>query len=432
MARERESGRTTSRERVLAAIQHQQPDRVPLDLGATPVTGIAASVLHRLRVALGLSGPDDPVKITEPYQVLGEVEDDLRDALGIDTVGLGRSRNLFGFENKDWKEWRLPDGTPVLVPAAFNTEPEPNGDLVMYPEGDRSAPPSGRMPKGGYYFDTIIRQDPIDEDRLDPEDNLEEFTPIGDAELARLAEDAKRLHADTARAIVANFGGTSFGDIALVPAPFLRHPRGIRDVEEWYISTHARQDYVRQVFEGQCEIALDNLARIAKAVGDRPQVLFVTGTDLGTQRGPFCSTPTYRALFAPFHARVNTWVHEHTVWKTFIHTCGGVEPLIEDFIDAGFDILNPVQFSADGMDPRELKRKYGGRITFWGGAVDTQKTLPFGTPDEVRAEVRERLELLAPGGGFVLNPIHNIQPKTPVENVLAMFRAFREFHGEAL
>ncbi|MBM3497431.1 MAG: methyltransferase [Armatimonadetes bacterium] len=419
----------TSRERVLAAVNHREPDRVAVDLGSTAVTGISASTLSQLRLALGLDGPGDRVKVIEPYQMLGEVTDDLREALGIDTVGLGRRATLFGFENRDWKPWELFDGTPVLVPGAFNTQPNPDGSLYMYPQGDRHAPPSGKMPAGGFYFDSIIRQEPLNERALDPQDNLQEFQPISRRDLASFEVEACRLHEKTDRALVANFGGTGFGDIALVPAPWLKHPKGIRDVEEWYVSTVARRDYVLKVFEGQCEIALGNLARIAEVVGDRVAVVMLTGTDFGTQRGPFISPQAYRELYQPFHKALNDWVHRHTAWKTFIHTCGGVEPLINDFIEAGFDVMNPVQCSAEGMDPRRLKGEYGDRITFWGAGVDTQQTLPFGTPDEVRREVLERLEIFAPGGGFVFNPIHNVQPRTPVQNLLAMFDALREFGG---
>jgi len=421
----------TSRERLHLALNHQEADRIPVDLGSTAVTGISASTLSRLRLALGLDQPGDRVKVIEPYQMLGEVTHDLREALGIDTTGLGRRSTLFGFRNEGWKEWGLFDGTPVLVPGGFNTEPEPNGDLLQYPEGDKSVPPSGRMPKGGYYHDSIIRQEPIDEARLDPRDNLEEFDPIADDDLASFGEESERLYTQTEYALVANYGGTGFGDIALVPAMWLKHPKGIRDVAEWYMSTLIRRDYVHRVFEGQCEVALQNLARIAPVVGDRVQVVMLTGSDFGTQRGPFASLETYRELFRPFHQALNDWVHANTSWKCFIHTCGGVEPLLEDFIEAGFDVLNPVQCSAAGMDPKHLKREYGDRLTFWGGAVDTQKTLPFGTPEEVRREVLDRLEVFAPAGGFVFNPIHNIQPKTPVENVLAMFGALREFGGSA-
>ncbi|MFQ6099334.1 MAG: uroporphyrinogen decarboxylase family protein, partial [Armatimonadota bacterium] len=315
----------------------------------------------------------------------------------------------------------------VLVPGAFNTAPEESGDILQYPEGDQSVPPSGRMPKGGYYFDTIVRQEPIEEDKLDACDNLEEFGPIAEDELSYFGAEAERLWTTTEYAIVANFGGTSFGDIALVPAPFLKHPKGIRDVEEWYISTATRRDYVRGVFQRQCEIGIQNLERIAPVVEDRVQVIMVTGTDFGTQRGPFASVQTYRDLYKPFHQAVNDWVHANTTWKTFIHTCGGVEPLIEDFLEAGFDILNPVQCSAAGMAPRHLKEEFGDHLTFWGGGVDTQRTLPFGTPEQVRREVLDRLEVFAPGGGFVFNAIHNVQPRTPVPNVVAMFEALREF-----
>lgn len=258
-------------------------------------------------------------------------------------------------------------------------------------------------------------------------DNLEEFAPLSDEELEHFRRQSEALYHNTDLAIVANFGGTSFGDIALVPAPWLKHPKGIRDVEEWYVSLIMRKGYIYDVFEGQCEIALGNLELIRQAVGDRVDVIFVTGTDFGTQNGPFLSQELYRELFKPFHHRVNNWVHAHTPWKTFIHTCGGVEPLIEDFIEAGFDILNPVQCSAAGMDPQVLKQKYGDRLVFWGGGVDTQRTLPFGTPEEVQREVRKRLEIFGRDGGYVFNPIHNVQANTPVENLVAMFETVREY-----
>jgi hypothetical protein len=211
-----------------------------------------------------------------------------------------------------------------------------------------------------------------------------------------------------------------------VPAPFLKYPRGIRDVEEWYVSTVTRRELVREVFSRQCDIALANLEKVHAVLGGSIDVLFVTGTDFGTQRGPFISPAAYRDLYQPFHRRVNDWVHEHTTWKTFIHSCGGVEPLIADFVDAGFDILNPVQCSAEGMDAAHLKKAYGKQITFWGGGVDTQKTLPFGTPAQVREEVKRRVGTFAEEGGFVFSAIHNIQSRTPIANVMAMFEAFDE------
>jgi hypothetical protein len=383
--------------------------------------------VYRLRQALGLDPPGTPVKVIRPYLMLGEVAPDLAAALGIDTVRLATTGTMFGYRAEDWVEWTTFHGTPVLVPGAFNTEPEPNGDLLQYPEGDRSLPPSGRMPAGGWYFDAIIRQDPIDDAHFDVEDNLEEFGPLSEADLTYLGAEAARLYDETERAIVLKVPGTGFGDIAAVPAPWLRHPQGIRDVAEWYVSTVTRRDYVYEVFDRQCEIALANLARVYEVVGNRPSVVYLTGTDFGAQGGPLLSPRTYRDLFKPFHKRLNDWIHAHTTWKTFIHSCGSVVELIDDFIEAGFDILNPVQCSAAGMGPLALKERYGERIVFWGGGVDTQHTLPFGTPEEVRAEVRERIRALAPGGGYVLNPIHNVQPGTPVENLLAMLEALREY-----
>jgi hypothetical protein len=410
-----------SRQRVEAALNHEPPDHVPLDLGASAVTGMHVSSVYRLRQALKLDEPDSPVKVVEPYQMLGEIAPDLMDALGVDVVELAGPRTFFGFENKNWKPWTLFDGTPVLVPEAFNTEPEASGDILMYPEGDHCAPPSGRMPRGGFYFDTIVRQEPVDDEKLNVDDNLQEFGPISDADLEHFARGAERLRARGDRAIVANFGGTAFGDIALVPAPWLKYPKGIRDVEEWYVSTAARFDYVYEVFERQCEIALNNLEKIHAVVGERVSVVFITGTDFGTQNGPFISPASYRKLYQPFHRRVNDWVHGHTSWKTFIHTCGSVVALLPDIIDAGFDILNPVQCSAAGMDPRMLKDRFGERVTFWGGGVDTQKTLPFGTPEEVRREVLQRIEIFGRGGGFVFNTVHNVQAKTPAENLVALY-----------
>jgi len=417
----------TSRERVQLALNHREPDRVPLDLGGSAVTGMQVSSVYLLRQALKLDPPGTPVKVIEPYQMLGEIKPDLMDALGVDVVPLTAPKTLFGFRNEGWKPWTLFDGTPVLVPEGFNTEPEPNGDILMYPEGDRSAPPSGRMPKGGFYFDTIIRQPPIDESRLNPEDNLEEFTPISDEDLAYFQREAGRLYTETDKAILANFGGTGFGDIALVPAPWLKYPKGIRDVAEWYMSTVTRRDYVYRVFERQCEIALANLEKLYQVVGDRATAVFVTGTDFGMQIGPFISPQTYRELYQPFHKQLNDWIHRHTPWKTFIHTCGSVAALIPDFIEAGFDILNPVQTSAAEMDPRQLKERYGDRIVFWGGGVDTQRTLPFGMPEQVRAEVRERIRIFGPGGGFIFNTIHNVQARVPVANLLALYEAVQEY-----
>ncbi len=413
----------TGRERVLRALNHQPTDRVPVDLGGTACSGAQVSVVARLRRALGLDKPGDRVRVCEPYQMLGEIAPDLRKVLGIDVVNLPNRKNMFGFENAGWKPWRTFDGTDVLVPAQFNTDPEPDGSILMYPEGDRSARPSARMPQGGYYFDSIIRQPPIDDAKLHLADNLEEFQPIGDDDLRHYERQANDLYDNTDLAIAAGFPGAAFGDIALVPGPWMKDPKGIRDIEEWYVSTLIRRDYIREVFARQAEIAIENLKRIHQAVGDKVHVVFMDGTDLASQNSLFCSPDTYRDLYLPHAKKVNDWVHAHTKWKTLKHCCGGCEPLIEGFIEAGYDVLNPVQTSAKGMDPKHLVDTFGDRIVFWGGGVDTQQTLPFGTPDEVRVQVAERVKILGARNGYVFNTIHNIQCNTPTENLLAMFQA---------
>jgi hypothetical protein len=417
----------TSRERILAACAHRQPDKLPVDFGGGFQTGIHVSMVYKLRQALGLGRPGNPVKVVEIYQMLGEIAPDLQAALGVDTVSLHGTGTMFGFPKTEFKEWQLADGTPVLVPKDFNTRYEPNGDLLQWPDNDRSVPPSGRMPAGGHFFDAIIRQEPLDEGKLNPSDNTEEFQEVPDAELEHFRRLAERLATTTDKALFCTFGGLTFGDIALVPATFLRRPKGIRDVEEWYISTVSRPDFLKAVFKRQAEVAIENLERLHAVIGDRAAIVQTNGTDFGTQNGPFLSAAKYRDLFLPYQKRVNGWIHRHTTWKTFMHCCGGIAPLLDAVVEAEFDILNPVQCSAKGMDARALKEHYGDQLVFWGGGVDTQKTLPFGKPQEVRDQVRERIEIFAPGGGFVFCTIHNIQANTPIENVLAMFEVVKQY-----
>lgn len=415
-----------SRQRVKAALMHKTPDRIPVDFGATAVTGMHVTCVDALRKYYGLR--EMPVKVCEPYQMLGFIEDDLKEVIGIDTQSLDGPRNMFGFENKDWKEYTLDNGLLVLVPKKFNVTKDEKGNTYLYPEGDITARPSGKMPKNGYYFDAMIRQQKIDEENLNPEDNLEEFLQIGQADI-EYYRDAAEVAYSSGRAVTGVFGGMGLGDIALVPAVFLKEPKGIRDVEEWYVSLATRQDYVHAVFEKQTDIALLNLDKLKDAVLDKVDVVFICGTDFGTQTGTFCSPDTFRELYMPYYKKINDWIHAKTNWKTFKHSCGAIESFIPLFIQSGFDILDPVQCSATGMDPKKLKENYGQDIVFWGGGVDTQKTLPFGTPDEVRREVLDRCEIFSKNGGFVFNAIHNIQAKTPVENIVAMIDAVKEFNG---
>jgi len=413
------------RERILAALSHTEPDKVPVDFGGTAVTGVHVSCVAGLRKHYGLE--QRPVMVHEPYQMLGLIEEDLKQAMGIDVEGAYPYKTMFGFPNERWKEWRMPDGLEILIPGGFVTTVDEAGNTLVYPEGDTSVPPSGKMPKDGYFFDSIIRQEPIDEENLNPDDNLEEFGLISSQELDHIGRSTKAAAA-TGRAVTATFSGTAFGDIALVPAPFLKHPKGIRDVAEWYMSTSSRRSYLHHIFTKQCEYVLQNLRRIHAAVGNAVDVVFICGTDFGTQTSAFCSTGTFRELYYPYYKEVNDWIHRHTTWRTFKHSCGSVARFIPLFIECGFDILNPVQCSAKDMKAEDLKSAFGDRLVFWGGGIDTQKVMPFGTPAQVREQVLERCGAFSRGGGFVFNSIHNIQARTPVENIVAMIDTVHEFN----
>jgi len=206
----------------------------------------------------------------------------------------------------------------------------------------------------------------------------------------------------------------------------LKNPKGIRSVAEWYMSTLTREDFIKELYSRQTDIAIDNLKKLFSVIENKIDVAFICGTDFGTQNSTFCSPEAYASIWLPYYKKVNDWIHRNTKWKTFKHSCGAVESFMELFIDSGFDIINPVQINAEGMDSRLLKKKYGDRIIFWGGGVDTQGVFPFGTPDQVKEQVRRQCEIFNNSGGFVFNTIHNIQANVPFENVVAMLEALKE------
>jgi len=416
----------TSKERIIRSLNHKIPDKIPVDFGATGQTGIHISCVEDLRNYYGLD--KRPVKAIEPYQMLGLIEDDLKDCIGIDTLSVDIGYTMFGFRNENWKEWKTPWGQVILVAGNFNTITDKNGDYLVFPHGDTSVPPSGKMPKSSFFFDAIIRQKEIDEEKLNPEDNTEEFSLISDNDISLWEKEMTKVR-NNERALIANTGGTALGDIALVPAVNLKYPKGIRSIEEWYMSTLTRQDYINKVFDIQSDIAVKNLAKLLPVLENIIDVVFICGADFGTQTSSFCSIETFRDLWMPYYRRINDWIHKNTDWKTFKHCCGSIKSFIPSFIDSGFDILNPVQISAANMNARELKDEFGDHIVFWGGGVDTQKTLPFGKPEDVRREVLEQCEIFSPDGGFVFSSIHNIQANTPVENIVAMIDALKEFNG---
>ena len=404
-------------------INHEQPDKVVVDFGSTAVTGIHVLVVEKLREYYGLE--KKPVKVVEPYQMLGEIDSELIREMDIDVIGLFGAKNMFGVPNENWKVHKTLWGQEVMFPGNFNYTFNTNGDILMYPEGDTSQPPSGMMPKSGYFFDALNRQEPIDDSTLKVEDNLEEFSYVTDNDLAYWKNKVTSLE-DNSKAVVASLGGTALGDIALVPAIGLKNPKGIRGVEEWYISTLMREDFVKELYDRQTDIAIENLKLLHNVIGNKIDVVFTCGTDFGTQNSTFCSPETYDRVWMPYYRKVNDWIHENTNWKTFKHSCGAVESLMDHFIDSGFDIINPVQINAFGMDPRKLKKEYGEKIVFWGGGVDTQGAFAFGTPGQVKEQVKSQCEILNNNGGFVFNTVHNIQANVPFENVVAMLETLKE------
>ena len=418
----------TGKQRVQTALAHKEPDRIPVDFGGCNQTTVHAGVIAQLREHYGLE--KRPVMVDEPYTMMGRLDDDLKTAMGVDVDALLGLSTFFGVPRDSWKDYTMEDGLQVLVPSEFSITRDQDGRIYAYPQGDTTIGPSGVMPKGGYYFDAIIRQDPLpaDDAELSIEDNLEEFTEIPEKELVFMASQLP-ANRKSGRALFGVVPGAGLGDIACVPAPWLKHPKGIRDIAEWYISTATRKDFLHRLFDRQTDIVLGNLERINGSIGDAIDVAWVCGTDFGTQSSTFCSPATYTELYQPYYLKVNNWIHRHTEWRTFKHCCGSIASIMDGLITSGFDIVNPVQWTADNMEMKMLKNRFGDRVAFWGGGVDTQRTLPFGEPEQVRDEVLRACEVFAPGGGFIFNTIHNIQANTPVKNVVAMVDAVKEFNG---
>ena len=389
-----------SRERVLLAINHQEPDRVPIDLGGTRQSGIATSTYHKLKTRLNLN---TPTRVYDLYQMLAEIERPALERFGADVIGLNRPAVAFNIRNEDWKPWRTFDGTPVEVPGGFNPETADNGDLVLrHIDGSLMA----RMPKGGFYFDRLDKYPGAA--HADPETLLPPMLSQEDCD--HLHAQAEALWQNTDMAIIAPLG----------PPYELFFGLGTGDFQAWMMTLATEPDYCDALFERLTEAWLENLGRFAEAVGDRVHILQFND-DLGTQDAPFLSVRMFRERIFPYYKRGLDWVHQHTKMKVFMHNDGAIISLLPTLIEMGVDILNPVQTTAKGMDPVKLKSEFGERLCFWGGSCDCQHTLAFGTPDEVAREVADSLRVLGPGGGYVLASVHNIQAAVPPENVVALF-----------
>jgi uroporphyrinogen decarboxylase len=411
----------TSRERILAAIAHREPDRVPADLGATPSSGISAIAYNRLKRHLGMGG--GPAQVYDVVQQLAQPEEAVLDRYHIDVVDIGRT---FGTSPGDWYEVALFDGSRALYPAWFRPQAAPGGGWsARAPDGTEIATQLKDM---NFFDQTCFPW--LDDYPADLRADLPRA--MGLVHWAALAHspwdhagdpgfwetlraNALALRASTDRALMVVVGCNLFEW-----GTFLRR------MDNFLMDLVSEEEQVERLLDGLMEIHLGTLAKVCAAVGDIADIIRF-GDDLGTDTGPFMAPATYRRFFKPRHAQLCEYVHQHSAMHTFLHSCGSIHALLPDLIGAGFEIINPVQTGCRDMEPERLKREFGRDVAFWGGGCDTRAVLNRGTPAQVRDDVRRRIEILAPGGGFVFNTIHNILSDVPPENIEAMFGAVAEF-----
>jgi uroporphyrinogen decarboxylase len=395
----------TSRDRVLKAINHQEPDRVPIDLGSTIVSGISPAKYGELREHLGLGS--HPIRVYDVYLMLAEVELEVLDWLNCDTVMLPwlMRRDRWGIRLDAWRPWRLSGGTPVEVPANFRPERDGQGSLLLVKDGR----PWAKMPREGFYFD-LIEERRIGQELPDTE--TARYAPLTDEELEFIQAYAERLYRETDKALIGDGGGM---DLDIVGS-----------FEEWLMLLAAQKGYMDEFYTNRVDSVIANLKLYRQAVGDRIAVIFF-GQDFGMQDRELLSPRMFQDLIAGHYRRIFAWIHQHTDWKVMFHSDGSIFNLLPMMADMGVDILNPVQCTAANMEPKRLKRMFGDRLVFWGGGVDSTTVLLSGTDQEVRKQVRERIRTFAPGGGYVFSPVHNIQPDVPVENVVAAYEAAAEY-----
>jgi uroporphyrinogen decarboxylase len=413
----------TRRERVLCAIGHQEPDKVPIDLGGMRSTGITAVAYGNLKRYLGISAGSTDVY--DVVQQLAQPEDPILDYFEADVIDLGRA---FLTADEDWKDFTLPDGSAAKIPAYAGFEPDGSGGWLVR-STDRMI--IGSMPKGAYYLSQthfpLLEWDGQDLSVLDKlPDLMARVTwaalptapwhkPLTREHLADIRRRAKRLFETTDFTIMAGFGGN-----LLEWGQYLcRNDQFLMDLVESPRKAEALLDRLT-------EIHLENLEKFLDAVQGYVQIIQM-GDDLGTQLAPQISPQMYRRFFKPRQRRIYEKVRRRSGIHLFFHSCGAIAPLLPDLIEIGVEIINPVQTSARGMEPERLKREYGKDLTFWGGGCDTQRILPHGTEREIDEHVRRRFEILAPGGGFVCTQVHNIMPNVPPRNIVAMIEAAKTF-----
>jgi len=399
----------TSRERVLKTLKHQEPDKIPIDLGSTTASGIMAMPYSDLKRYLGIKG--GRTRVFDVMQQLAQPEEEILTLFEVDAVGVHNPRLRFGMSNRRWKRYVLPDGSAAEISADFQPAVAEDGGTLI----DRGGHPVAKMPEGGFWFDPVYH--PLAEGKGTHDIEEYQWPAFTDEELETLHRQAKHLYQNTDCAIVGGWGGAVF-----------EWAWDLRGYENFMLDLVTDRPFAEGLLEKIVEVHLGNLKGYLEAVGDYIQVIKVND-DLGMQAGPQISPELYRKLIKPCQEAVYRYIKEHSRAYIFLHSCGAIYEFIPDLIEVGVGILNPVQTSARGMEPERLKREFGERIAFWGGGCDTQVVLPFATPEEVREHVKERLRIFGPGGGFVFNQIHNIQAGVPPENIVAMLETVREFRN---
>ena len=406
----------TSRERVLKAVNFEAPDRVPIDLGGIRASGMNAVVYDKLKKRMGI---DTPTRIHDTMQILAELEMEVIERLHVDVLPLEPMTMQWARqEAAEGVRKTLFCGLDVHFQPGTRIEEQEDGSWILKGAGGSDV---ARMPKGGYYFDFI--RPTMASTRIDP-DAFRPCDTVADEELEAFAEYARFLHENTDKALLG--WGASISLVGLSALLSDNITQG--SLDEWLCMLMCEKDTAHEMMARYVDAAIRRIELYHQAVGDRCFAWGVASDDAGTQKGELLAPDLFREMIKPHYRRLCDWVHTHTNWKTYLHSCGSIYHYIPEWIDAGIDILNPVQISAANMEPERLMKEFGGKIVFWGGGCDTQKVLPLGTPEEVRDHVRRNIEVFASGsGGFVFTQVHNIQQDVPVENVEAMFEAAREF-----
>ena len=352
--------------------------------------------------------------------MIAVVEDEVLRRLHVDVIPLDLS-GVLGLVRPDseWTARWLFDGTEVLFPPDTNIAEDAEGNWTLL-KADGS-PSTFRMPKGGYYFDdTSFNKG----DRIDPR----KFRPISDVpdeQLNILSQYGRALYRNTDYAILGWGFGVCFLGLSLITDRASNVTQGLAD--EWMVMLMTEKETCHEMMDRSVEATIKCLELMNQAVGDYCFAWGIAADDSGTQRGEFIRPGLWAEMLKPHYKKLCDWIHANTPWKVFLHSCGSIHNLLPHFIEAGIDILNPVQTSAANMDPARLKVEFGDRLVFWGGGCDTQRILGQAGPDEIRQHVKERIEIFSPGGGYVFNQVHNIQANVPPENIIAMFDAAHEF-----